>query len=553
MKIAILGNYSTQFLKKRLEKKLAQVYPTCLIYQADFNTIDFELINTNSGLYKFKPEIIIWHESTLGLRDLFYTTEKPDRQYFYKNYLNRVISYLENISNILPNAKILFPNHSLHYNDTVFGNYGLKNINSWIYQCLTINFKLLEIGQNESNFYLIESLPASNNIEITNYALVVNAELHFTLEFTDWLTDELCKLIQVLSGKFKKCVILDLDNTLWGGIIGDDGLENIHIGNFGIGKAFTRFQKWLKELKNRGIILAVCSKNNEEIAKTPFIHHKDMVLSLDDFALFVSNWESKADNINYIKEVLNIGFDSIVFIDDNPAEREIVRKNIPQITVPELPLDAAEYLPFLISLNLFETVSISENDDMRTLQYQTEAKRIDLAKSITNMDEFLESLNMEAIIHHVDGDEIERVAQLSQRSNQFNLRTIRYTYNDILSIVNNSNYLTVSVTMKDKFGTYGLIAAVFVEINKTTAFIESWFMSCRVLKRNVEHALMNYIVEKLKEQKISHLEGEFIASGKNNLVLNLLSDLGMVENGKGKFKLNLLEYKNHKHFIKIIC
>ena len=366
------------------------------------------------------------------------------------------------------------------------------------------------------------------------------------------MSNLIVEVIHVFQGKFKKCIILDLDNTLWGGIIGDDGLESIQIGTLGIGKAFTRFQKWLKELKNRGIILAVCSKNEDSIAKSPFLNHPEMVLKLEDIAVFVANWNSKADNINQIQQILNIGFDSMVFIDDNPAEREIVRTHLPLVCVPELPEDPSNYLPFLISENLFETVSYSGNDLERTKQYQEEAKRVELSKSITNMDDYLVSLDMTAKIGSFKDIDIERIAQLTQRSNQFNLRTIRYTNIEIESIMANPNFLTVSVEVGDKFGNYGLIGVVIIEMIGTNAKIDTWIMSCRVLKRTVEHTVMNYVVESLLILNIETLNGKYIPTDKNKLVLNLLRDLGMSETKTHNYALNLKEFEKLKSFIKIV-
>ena len=384
-----------------------------------------------------------------------------------------------------------------------------------------------------------------------HYSMVVNVELHFTLQYLDWITHKIKQTIDVFQGSFKKCVILDLDNTLWGGIIGDDGLDNIQIGNLGIGKAYTRFQKWIKELKNRGIILAVCSKNEDSIAKSPFLYHPEMILQLEDIAIFIANWNSKADNINNIQKILNIGFDSMVFLDDNPAEREIVRNHIPDITVPELPNDPANYLPYLISLNLFETISYSKNDAERTKQYQEEAKRTEFSASITNMDEYLQSLQMTAKIEAISKINIERVAQLTQRSNQFNLRTKRYTSEDIKIICSNPNYLSATIEMADKFGNYGLISIAIIEINERCATIDTWIMSCRVLKRNVEHALMNYLVVKLKDKNVKQLEGKYIPTEKNGLVANLLTELGFKNSDEDNYSIFLKAFKPHTHNIKI--
>ena len=552
MKLAIIGNYATQFLSKPLGKKLRPESSSFELYHAEFNTIDLEFIDTESGLFQFQPEFIVWHESTLSLRDLFYQTKLENRSDFANQYIKRIENYLNSVRIELPNCKVIFPNHALIFNDNVFGNFGSKIASSWKYQIDKINYFLNELSSKNGNFYIIASQLQHSIQPVTDYSMVVNAELHFTPEYLNSLSISIVEIIHVLQGKFKKCIILDLDNTLWGGIIGDDGIENIQIGALGIGKAFTRFQKWLKELKNRGIILAVCSKNEESIAKLPFLQHPEMVLKLDDIAVFVANWNSKADNINQIQQILNISFDSMVFLDDNPAEREIVRLHLPMVCVPELPIDPSYYLPFLISENLFETASYSENDLDRTRQYQEEAKRVELSKSITNMDDYLNSLEMTAKIGPFKKIDVERIAQLTQRSNQFNLTTIRFTSSEIERIMSDSNFLTVSTEIADKFGNYGLIGVVIIKIVGSIAMIDTWVMSCRVLKRTVEQTVMNHVVDNLLKLDVQTLNGQYIPTDKNKLVLNLLKDLGMSEKESNHYSLNLNNFQKLKSNIKVI-
>jgi FkbH-like protein len=357
-------------------------------------------------------------------------------------------------------------------------------------------------------------------------------------------------VIAAMYGKFKKCLILDLDNTLWGGIIGDDGLENIQIGGLGIGKAFSEFQYWIKKLKNRGIILAVCSKNTEGVAKEPFEKHPDMVLRLDDIAVFVANWENKADNIRTIQSILNIGFDSIVFLDDNPFERNMVRENVPQITVPELPEDPADYLEYLYPLNLFETVSFSDEDATRTTQYQVEAQRAVLQKSFANEDEFLQSLDMLSLVQPFNKFNTPRVAQLSQRSNQFNLRTIRYTEADIEQISSAAGFFTFTFNLVDKFGDNGLIGVIILQKeDDSTLFIDTWFMSCRVLKRGMENFTLNTIANFAKEKGFTNLKGEYIATAKNEITKDHYQKLGFVKKNN-HWQLSLNDFCERKTFIK---
>ena len=291
-------------------------------------------------------------------------------------------------------------------------------------------------------------------------------------------------------------------------------------------------QIWAKQLKQRGIILAVCSKNTEHIAKEPFEKHPDMILKLEDISVFVANWDSKVSNIKYIQSILNIGFDSMVFLDDNPYERGIVKNEIPEILVPELPKDPSEYLVFLNNLNLFETSTFSEEDIERTKQYQEEAKRVFLKNTHNSEAEYLSSLEMISEIKDFDKYSIPRVAQLTQRSNQFNLRTIRYLENEIMNISTSDEYFTLSFDLNDKFGKYGLISAVILKKAKEYLFIDTWIMSCRVLKRGMEEFVLNKIVDVVMKNGFTKIIGEYIPTPKNGVVKDHFKNLGFVPEGK---------------------
>ena len=387
-------------------------------------------------------------------------------------------------------------------------------------------------------------------------------EMILSIDAVPYVSARIVDIIAALQGKFKKCIILDLDNTVWGGVIGDDGLEGIQLGHgLGIGKAFTEFQMWIKKLKQRGIIICVASKNNEETAKEPFEKHPDMVLKLDDIAVFQANWETKVDNIRTIQSILNIGFDSMVFLDDNPFERNIVSENIPGITVPELPEDPAEYLEYLYSLNLFETASYSNMDKDRTKQYQVEAKRVSLSKTFTNEADFLKSLNMVSTVSGFTKFNTPRVAQLSQRSNQFNLRTVRYTDADIEALANDSKVIDLSFTLEDKFGDNGLIAVVIMKPTdsqivvgggKQALFVDTWFMSCRVLKRGMENFTLNQMVQAARAAGYKYIIGEYLPTPKNSMVKDHFSNLGFERiqgSATDQFILNVDEYKERECYI----
>jgi FkbH-like protein len=449
-------------------------------------------------------------------------------------------------------AKIIYYNYT-EINDSVFGNYATKLESSFLFQLRKLNYELMVFAAGQSNFYICDISSIQNQSGKGNFfqsSVYINTEMVLSLAILPEVATKTIDLIGAMSGSFKKCLIVDLDNTMWGGIIGDDGLENIQVGALGIGKAFTEFQYWIKKLKNRGIIIAVCSKNTESIAREPFEKHPDMVLHMNDIAVFIANWENKADNIRQIQKILNIGFDSMVFLDDNPFERNIVRENIPGITVPELPEDPAEYLEYLYQLNLFETISFSNEDAERTKQYQVEAKRTVQQKSFTNEDDFLKSLNMVSLVEPFNKFNTPRVAQLSQRSNQFNLRTVRYTESDIESIAVSKDIFSFSFTLEDKFGDNGLICVIILrKEDKSTLFIDTWFMSCRVLKRGMENFVLNTIANFTKEKGYTYLKGEYIETAKNEMVKNHYIQLGFEQSGNF-WLLNADSYQNKKCFIK---
>jgi FkbH-like protein len=279
-----------------------------------------------------------------------------------------------------------------------------------------------------------------------------------------------------------------------------------------------------------------------------------MVLRLDDIAVFIANWETKVDNIRTVQNILNIGFDSMVFLDDNPFERQMVRENIPDITVPELPKDPGEYLEFLYSQNLFETASYSLADKDRTKQYQVEAKRVSFSKTFSNEADFLKSLHMLSAVSGFTKFNMPRVAQLSQRSNQFNLRTIRYTEADVSAMADDPEIIDLSFTLEDKFGDNGLVAVVILKpTTKDTLFIDTWLMSCRVLKRGLEDFVLNTIVERAQNAGYHKIIGEYIPTAKNKMVEQHYQNLGFQKYEGADtdlYELDVESYKPHICFIK---
>jgi len=551
IKIAVLGDTSTQFLAQAIRGMGFEKELDITVWEADYNQIERQVFDTTSELYEFKPEIVILFQSSHKLLGK-YNKLQPNQ---YSLLAQTELESIKNINFTIFNnlaSKVIFFNYT-EINDAVFGNYANKIESSFLFQLRKLNYELMLYASENADFYLCDISSVQNQVGKSVFfqpTIYINAEMILSLDVLPEITSKTVDIINALTGKFKKCLILDLDNTLWGGVIGDDGLENIQLGHLGIGKAFTELQYWIKKLKNRGVVIAVCSKNSETVAKEPFKKHPDMVLHLEDIAVFVANWNNKVDNINHIQSVLNIGFDSMVFLDDNPFERNMVRESIPEICVPELPEDPADFLEYLYALNLFETVTFSDEDTERTKLYQIENQRNIVQQKFANEDDFLESLNMLSNVETFNKFNTPRVVQLSLRSNQFNLRTVRYTEADIKSMVKQENYFTFAFSLEDKFGDNGLIGVIILQKeNQETLFINSWFMSCRVLKRGMENFILNTIAHFAKEKGFTFLKGEYIPTSKNEMVANHYLNLDFEKSGDF-WMLNVDDYKKRKCFIR---
>lgn len=552
VKVAILGDTSTQFLKQMLYAYGFEIQVDFEIYEADYNQIDLQVFNPDSDFYRFNPQFAIVFNSYHKLFNKFYGLDFEKRKDFADYYLQHSEEIYRMITE-KTGAKVIFLN-LFEYNDMIFGNFSNKLNTSFIYQIKKINLGLMDLGSKLKNMFILDLnfLQSFNGFKTTfDSRLYINSDVAFSLDFLPLVVKNLSDIILSILGVFKKCVILDLDNTLWGGVIGDDGLDKIQLGSLGVGKAFSEFQLWLKQLKERGIILAICSKNEEDIAKEPFEKHPEMILRLEDISIFVANWNNKVDNLKYIQNVLNVGFDSMVFIDDNPIERELVKSYIPEISVPELPEDPSDYLYYLQSLNLFETASFSGEDAYRTKLYREEASRKVDEISFKNYEEFLRSLNMRCEVKPFDEFNSPRVAQLTQRSNQFNLRTVRYTEAEILNISKSTEHLTFAFSLSDKYGDYGLVSIIILEINDTTLFIDSFIMSCRVLKRTLENFILNHLHEAAIKLEAKRIVGEYIPTKKNVIVKNLYDELGFIQNDK-LWELDIQNYEKRNSAILLL-
>lgn len=551
IKVSLLGDTATQFLSIALQGTAIDRGYKLDLFEAEYNQVERQIMDPTSELHTHEAKYTIIFQSTHKLLEHFSMSNPTSRAAL----ADERITFLRNACESIQGKVICFNYPEIE--DVVFGSYANQLEESFTYQVRKLNYELMRLSQEIPNLYICDIAGLQNKFGrdwMFDASVYVSTEMILSLDALPYVASRTMDIIDAIEGKFKKCLILDLDNTVWGGVVGDDGWENIQVGHgLGIGKAFTEFQQWVKKLRERGIIICVCSKNDEDKAKEAFEKNPEMVLCLDDISVFIANWENKADNIRTIQSILNIGFDSMVFLDDNPFERNIVRENVPGVLVPELPEDPGDYLEYLYSLNLFETASYSSADKDRTKQYQVEAQRAVAATKFTNEADFLKSLNMVSVVEGFTSFNTPRVAQLSQRSNQFNLRTVRYTDAEISQMAVDDAYGCFSFTLEDKYGDNGLICVIILQKEDAkTLFVDTWFMSCRVLKRGMEHFTLNTIVDYAKANGFTRIVGEYIPTAKNSMVAEHYQRLGFAPIADAErclYELKVSEYENKECYI----
>ncbi len=347
-----------------------------------------------------------------------------------------------------------------------------------------------------------------------------------TVEGNLAIAESLTSMVRALYGRSRKVLVLDLDNTLWGGVIGDDGVDKIKIGKeTPVAEAYTAFQEYCLAQRDRGVLLAVCSKNNEDVAKQGF-EHPDSVLKLEHFSTFKANWDPKNENITQIAQELNVGVDSFVFVDDNPAERAIVAAQVPGVAVPDVGDDVTKFVGVLERARYFEPVSLGKEDLERARLYAENSQRSSLEQTFANYGEYLDSLEMTAEIDSFRPVYLERIAQLTNKSNQFNLTTRRYTLAEMEAVMQDNRFIGLYGRLADRFGDNGLVSVVLGRLDGSDLHLDLWLMSCRVLKRGMEVAMLDAVVERARAAGAQRLVGTYIPTKKNGMVSGHYQTLG---------------------------
>lgn len=558
-RIAILTGSTVNDIRSSLELFLLDAGIEPAFYVSEYNQYYEDAVFSTPELDAFNPEIIIIFTTIVNLKfPPALTDTLPDVQRKLDDEYSRFLAMWEALSKRF-NALIIQNNFDLPHLQPQGTSEHFASPGTF---ANSLNAKFADYASSHKAFYLhdINRLCAvlglsqwHNREQYCAYKLAVSYEVTVNVAWS------LCRLIRASLGRVKKCLVLDLDNTLWGGIIGDDGLEGIIIGTeTPQAEAFTEFQRYCKSLKERGIILAVCSKNDDDVARSGFTH-PDSVLKAEDFASFVANWEPKNVNIRRIASELNIGLDSLVFIDDNPAERAIVRESVPEVSVPEV--DGGNVYSYINAIEIngyFDTVGISDDDRKRSDTYRQNAERAKLEHSTANYDDFLASLEMTAELSPFRDIYFDRIAQLTNKTNQFNLTTKRCTLAEIKAMSTNDKYITLSCRLSDKFGDNGIISLMIGERDDAKpekVNVILWLMSCRVLRRGVENLMMNAFAGKARREGFTSIEGRYYKTAKNGMVSGLYKQLGFeLESQDGDntiWSISLNNYEPARTFIKV--
>ncbi|WP_419727962.1 HAD-IIIC family phosphatase [Lichenicola sp.] len=557
VRLAILGSSTTNHLIPAIRVAALRRGIWLNVYEADYGQYFQELADTSSGLYDFQPTALLFAFDAFELAQGATAGMTPP---VAAGALDDVMQKIETCWKL---ARDAFGCHiiqqtALDVFPSVIGENDHRLAGSRSAFITRLNDRLRQATQIAGvDLLALDRHVAQDGIfSWFNPALWYRAKQEVAPAAAPVYGDLVGRLLATKQGLSYKCLVLDLDNTLWGGVIGDDGLEGIVLGQgSATGEAYVAVQEYAREQARRGIILAVCSKNDDAIAREPFEKHPDMVLKISDIACFVANWQDKASNLRHIAERLNIGIDSLVFLDDNPFERALIRRELPMVAVPEVSDDPALYPYALADAGYFESLVVTDEDRERSSQYQGNTQREALRESATDMDSYLRSLEMKLIWSRFDQIGLQRTVQLINKTNQFNLMTRRYTDTDVQSIMSDPRAVGLQLRLTDRFGDNGIIGIVIGRLQDDGAMlIDTWLMSCRVLGRQVEQATLNLVAQTARSMGARSLIGEYAPTPKNRMVEKHYQKLGFEtaevdENGASRSVLDLGQFSERPIFI----
>ncbi|NQT45939.1 MAG: HAD-IIIC family phosphatase [Candidatus Omnitrophica bacterium] len=560
IKIAILSSFTINGIKETLFVKCWELGISPIFHVGEYNQYAQEILNKNSGLYKSDPDLIIIFIDIRTIMGEYYLLPYQISDEQRKDLLGEKLKEIQSlIQKIEENssAKILIHNFELP-SYSPLGIVESKQKFGFIESIETLNADLRNAFKNDSQVFIFDYNSFCSRIgkqNIIDYKMYYIADMKLNLQYVSELCNEYLSYIKPMLSLSKKCIVLDLDNVLWGGIVGEDGLEGIKLGPTPEGRPFLEFQRYLLSLFNRGVILAINSKNNLDDAVKVFREHPYELLKEEHFAAMQINWNDKISNMKAVAEEINIGLDSFVYFDDDKLNREMIENALPEVKVVDLPEDASIYLKTLMELNDFNSFYVSEEDKKRGQMYAGQRKRQKLSKRTIDITEYLAALDMVVTIEKANSFNIPRIAQLTQKTNQFNMTTKRYLEEDIKRFSENKDYLVSSIKVEDKFGDNGIVGAAIVKKGEERWIIDSFLLSCRVIGRRVEETMLAYILEEAKEEKEKTLIGEFIPTKKNIPAKGFYKRNGfkLVEekDGVGKWEFLMANEYKYPEFIKV--
>lgn len=522
MKIAVLSSSTMDGLREVLPLKCRELGISSEIFAGGYNQYNQEILDEKGKLYDFKPDLVILSIDTQSiLGDSFfhyYQLSEEETRKLLEDALRQINVLTGTITQRL-NCKVILHNFEVPVHSPL-GILDNKQKFGFIEFVKTINLQIAERFKENSQVFVFDYDAFCSKLgkqNIIDYKMYYLGDIRIGFKYLPKLCEEYMSYIKPLASLTKKCIVLDLDNTLWGGIVGEDGFEEIKLGPTPEGRPFVEFQNYLLSLFHKGIILAINSRNNPEDAYKVLREHPHMVLREKHFASVRINWGDKISNMKEIAEELDIGLDSFVFFDDDQFNREMIRTSLPEVMVVDLPGDPSLYLKTLMELNDFNAFQFSDEDKRRGQMYAEQRKRQELSKASTDITEYLKALDMTITIEEANSFTIPRISQLTQKTNQFTMTTRKYSEEDIRKITENKENMVFSAKVVDKFGDNGITGAVIVKKEKEQWIIDSFLLSCRVIGRRVEETILAYILANAKKENILTLVGEFIPTKKNIL------------------------------------
>lgn len=551
-RIAILGGSTSAEIKDILELFLLKIGIKPAFYESGYNRFFEEAVFDNRELKNFKPDLVYIHTTIANITQFPKLSENEEK---IKKLIAAEVTKFETIWNCIEaefHCPIIQNNFELP-SYRILGNLDCSDLHgrSWFINALNTSFS--HAAANRQDLYLndIHYLSSWFGLERWYDRLYwYSYKYAMNYEAIPFLAANISAIIGAIYGITKKCLVLDLDNTLWGGVIGDDGPAGIRIGKDSAeSEAYQEFQEYVKLLKDRGILLAVCSKNEESNARAGF-RRSDSVLTERDFVAFRANWEPKSENLSKISEAINIGVDSLVFVDDNPAERHAVRGFLPQVEVPELGSDVSRYITILDKSGYFEPAAFSFEDINRSSFYLADVKRHETEAVYATYAEYLKSLEMKAEIKPFSAVYVERIAQLTNKTNQFNLTTRRCSIPEIEAMVESKDYVTLYSRLTDRFGDNGLVSIMAGRIAGEDVHIDLWLMSCRVLKRGLEFAMFDQFVSAAQLRGKKRLVGYYYPTAKNATVADFFQALEFSRISVGESLETIWAYEINSNYSK---